>query len=242
MKRVCILTLTILLALTLLLPLPVFAEEITTGGEPVTEPVTEAVTEAVTETVTEAETSDELAAILEHASPEEMALIEKIILGGIDNLDKLGLTGYDRVRVWIEQNPTTVTAAAILVGILVMIVTNILLKRGVGKSEAQLTENAKALYEAGLEMQKRAEEVCAEVLEKAVLAAKEAVEAHGEVSAERALLNRELAKVEIIEQSMTEVVNFLIQCSDLSQAKRDEAEAIIKRGLEALARYEQDGE
>ena len=38
MKRVCILTLTILLALTLLLPLPVFAEEITTAGEAVTEP------------------------------------------------------------------------------------------------------------------------------------------------------------------------------------------------------------
>ena len=246
MKKVSFLTLIILLTLALLLPLPVFAEEVTTAEE--TEASTESVTEPeietepVTESETAAETDDTFAEILKHATPEEMELIEQIILGGVENLDKLGMTGYDRVRVWIEQNPTTVMMGGLLLGIVVLIVTNILLKRGVSKSEERLTENAKTLYEEGGEMYAKAEKVCADVLEYARRATEEAKAAHGEVSAERALLNRELGKVEIIEQSMTEMINFLLQCSDLSQAKRDEAEAIIKRGKEALERYEKDGE
>jgi hypothetical protein len=51
---------------------------------------------------------------------------------------------------------------------------------------------------------------------------------------ERELLISELARNAAVNEALCETVHFLLQCSDLSQAKRDEAEAIFRRGREAM--------
>ena len=106
-----------------------------------------------------------------------------------------------------------------------------------------MTDNAAELYETGQdwvakamamcqEYAERSDEICRSCAESATRAAEEAKAAHGEVSDERKILVDELQRYETVNKTLSEVVNFLLQCSDLSQTKRDEAEAIIRKGLE----------
>lgn len=252
MKRVCILTLTILLALTLLLPLPVFAEEITTAGETVTEtaavteteaePVTEDVTEAVTETVTdpvtepvteEAETKppveiDEwIYAVMQQATPDQVKLIEGIVLGGVNALDKLEIEGFDRVRVWVEYNMATVMVVALIIALVAFFVVTLVQKR-------QLHSDSKDFYKAGVENVKSAQAACKACEDAAEQAAKRAEEASDKIDEERELVMAALRRCERASKAQSEMINFLLQCSDLSQAKRDEAEAILRRGMEDI--------
>lgn len=248
MKRVCILTLTILLALTLLLPLPVFAEEITTEGEtvtedvtetatvtePVTEPVTEGATEGVTEPVTEeAETNppieiDEwIYAVMQQATPDQVKLIEGIVLGGVNALDKLEIEGFDRVRVWVEYNMATVMVAALIIALVAFFVVTLVQKR-------QLHSDSKDFYKAGVENVKSAQAACKACTEAAEAAAKSAEAASAKIDEERELVMAALSRCERASKAQSEMINFLMQCSDLSQAKRDEAEAILRRGMEDI--------
>lgn len=244
MKRVCILTLTILLALTLLLPLPVFAEEITTEGETVTEdvtetatvtePVTEPVTEGATEEVTEeAETKppveiDEwIYAVMQQATPDQVKLIEGIVLGGVNALDKLEIEGFDRVRVWVEYNMATVMVAALIIALVAFFIVTLIQKR-------QLHSDSKDFYRSGKEEVQRAQEACAKCTEAAEKAAKSAEAASAKINEERELVMAALRRNERASKAQSEVINFLLQCSDLSQAKRDEAEAILRRGMEDI--------
>jgi hypothetical protein len=59
------------------------------------------------------------------------------------------------------------------------------------------------------------------------------------VTEERAMLVDELQKNEQVIATQNELLNFLLQCSDLSARERDEAQAIAER-MEALIR--EDGE
>ena len=248
MKRVCILTLTILLALTLLLPLPVFAEEITTEGEtvtedvtetatvtePVTEPVTEGATEGVTEPVTEeAETNppieiDEwIYAVMQQATPDQVKLIEGIVLGGVNALDKLEIEGFDRVRVWVEYNMATVMVVALIIALVAFFVVTLVQKR-------QLHSDSKDFYKAGVENVKSAQAACKACEDAAEQAVKRAEEAGAKIDEERELVMAAMSRCERASKAQSEVINFLLQCSDLSQAKRDEAEAILRRGMEDI--------
>jgi predicted Holliday junction resolvase-like endonuclease len=252
MKRVCILTLTILLALALLIPLPVFAEEITTAGETVTEAVTETVTETeavteaepVTEAVTEAEPVTEpvteeaetkapveidewIYAVMQQATPDQVKLIEGIVLGGVNALDKLEIEGFDRVRVWVEYNMATVMVAALVIALVAFFVVTLVQKR-------QLHSDSKDFYKAGVEDVKRAEEACKACKDAAEQAVQRAEEVGTKIDKEREIVMAALSRCERASKVQSEVINFLMQCSDLSQAKRDEAEAIFRRGMEDI--------
>jgi histidinol-phosphate/aromatic aminotransferase/cobyric acid decarboxylase-like protein len=81
--------------------------------------------------------------------------------------------------------------------------------------------------------------VCDESVAAAREAAEEAKKAVGMVTEERAMLVAEIKKSEQVIATQTEMLNFLLQCSDLSARERSEAQAIAER-MEALTR--EDGE
>lgn len=229
MKKIYALTLAVLMILTAFaLPLPAYAEEVPTepGTEAVTEPVTDLVLEIETET--EPETAvpvDEwIYNLMKQASPEEVELIEQIILGGIDNLDKLGIQGFDRIRIWVEYNTATVMVIALIFGLIVFIVTNILLKRGITKSSNKLDSNATELYEAGQAQADAALKMMQDCLETAKQVAETAQQVQEQVTAE-------LEKHKRANEGLCKTVHFLLECSDLPFHKREEAEAIYREAL-----------
>ena len=243
MKKIYALTLAVIMILSAFaLILPASAEEISTetgteaGTEAATEAITETVTEAITETVTEfvfeIETEPETAVpvdewiynLMKQASPEEVELIEQIILGGIDNLDKLGLQGFDRIRIWVEYNTATVMVIALIFGLIVFIITNILLKRGVKKSSDKLDSNASELYEAGQAQAEVALKMMQDCLESAKQVAETAQKVQEQVTAE-------LEKHKRANEGLCKTVHFLLECSDLPFHKREEAEAIYREAL-----------
>lgn len=262
MRKILALTLSVLLAV-LALTVPVYAEDIVTD-EPITVATAEIVTEnaeIVTEQAahvtepTESETtvpSDEpvhidqwIYDVMKQATPEQVELIEDIVLGGLNALDSLEIEGFDRVRIWVEHNMATVMVGSLTVALVAFFVATILQKKGFAKKADLLNHNAIELYKEGQanaeatqaackEYVDRADEVCRECAQVARLAAESAQAAQGQVTEERALLIAELNKNAKINAAMCETVNFLLQCSDLSQSKRDEAEAIFKKGLEAI--------
>jgi hypothetical protein len=268
MKKFFAVTLAVL-AIMSVLALPAFAEEAETKAAPVTEAVTEAVdetvdeavtetvtevvtehiteTEAVTETETETETEtaeavpfDEwLYNLLKDASPEEVEIIEEIVLGGVGALDNLGIKGFDRFRVWVEHNMATVLTILIIAALVAFFVVTVLQKRSFSKKADVLNDNAIEMYEAGQAAMKEAAAVCDESVAAAREAAEEAKKAVGMVTEERAMLVAEIKKSEQVIATQTEMLNFLLQCSDLSARERDEAQAIAER-MEALTR--EDGE
>ena len=249
---------TAILTILCILTVPAYAGEVDTA--PVTEAVTEVVTEtpiteAVTEAMTEAETETEtettvpfdqwLYGLMQEATPEQMEMIEKIVLGGVGALDKLGIKGFDRIRVWVEYNMATVMVIALIVGLVAFCVVTVLQKTAFAKKADILNSNAIEMYDAGQAQAEeahaackayadRSDAICHECADAAKAAAEEAKAAHGQVSEERALLIAELDKTAKVNAAMCETIYFLLQCSDLSQAKREEAEAIFKKGMEAM--------
>lgn len=229
MKKIYALTLAVLMILTAFaLSLPAYAEE----GP--TEPVTKAVTEPVTDLVIEIETETEpetavpvdewIYNLMKQASPEEVELIEQIILGGIDNLDKLGIQGFDRIRIWVEYNTATVMVIALIFGLFVFIITSILLKRGVKKSSDKLDANAIELYEAGQAQAEVSLKMMQDCLETARQVAETAQQVQEQVTAE-------LEKHKRANEGLCKTVHFLLECSDLPFHKREEAEAIYREAL-----------
>ena len=225
--------------------------------EPETEAVTVAVTEAVTESVSETEAETETAVpvdewiynVMQQATPEQVELIEGIVLGGLDALDKLDIQGFDRIRVWVEYNMATVMVIALIVGLVAFCVVNVIQKKAFAKKAEIMTNNAIEMYEAGqtaaVEAQvaaqtyaDRSDKICQQCAEAAKEAAQTAKEAQDEVMAERAILIAEIDKNAKVNAALCETVNFLMQCSDLSQSKRDEAEAIFRKGMEAMSHDE----
>lgn len=264
MRKILALMLAVLMIVTAF-ALPAFAEEIPTETEVVTEAVDETVdetvdevvTEEVTEVVTEAETEppvpfDEwLYGLMKDASPEQIEMIEKIVLGGVGALDQLGIKGFDRFRVWVEYNMATVLTILLITALVGFIVATILQKRGFAKKADILNSNAIEMYEEGQKSAEAAQKACNEYADRAdesckasAKAAQEAVEIAHEalnmVDTERAMLIAELNRNTRVNEAMCETINFLLQCSDLSQAKRDEAEAIFQHGLEAIRSDEQN--
>lgn len=215
--------------------------------EVVTEHTTEHTTEALTETESETETEtaeavpfDEwLYNLLKDASPEEVEIIEEIVLGGVGALDNLGIKGFDRFRVWVEHNMATVLTILIIAALVAFFVVTVLQKRSFSKKADVLNDNAIEMYEAGKKAMEDAAAVCDESVAAAREAAEEAKKAVGMVTEERAMLVDELKKSEQVIATQNELLNFLLQCSDLSARERDEAQAIAER-MEALTR--EDGE
>lgn len=264
MKKFMLCAAALLLTLAVMLPLPVYAEEIYTEEIAPSETVTETVTDTAetvnepAETVTEpteSQTSvpfdDWLYDAMKQATPEQMEMVEKIVMGGVNALDKLGIRGFDRVRVWVEYNTSTVMVIALAVALVAFLVASILQKKGFAKKADILNANAIEMYEAGQEQAKeahaacrayadRADKICRECAEAAKEAAESAKAAQGQVTEERALLVTQLERNARVNAALCETVNFLLQCSDLSQSKRDEAEAIYKRGLEAMEHDDSD--
>lgn len=215
--------------------------------EVVTEHTTEHTTEALTETESETETEtaeavpfDEwLYNLLKDASPEEVEIIEEIVLGGVGALDNLGIKGFDRFRVWVEHNMATVLTILIIAALVAFFVVTVLQKRSFSKKADVLNDNAIEMYEAGKKAMEDAAAVCDESVAAAREAAEEAKKAVGMVTEERAMLVAELQKSEQVIATQNELLNFLLQCSDLSARERSEAQAIAER-MEALTR--EDGE
>lgn len=215
--------------------------------EVVTEHTTEHTTEALTETESETETEtaeavpfDEwLYNLLKDASPEEVEIIEEIVLGGVGALDNLGIKGFDRFRVWVEHNMATVLTILIIAALVALFVVTVLQKRSFSKKADVLNDNAIEMYEAGKKAMEDAAAVCDESVAAAREAAEEAKKAVGMVTEERAMLVAELQKSEQVIATQNELLNFLLQCSDLSARERSEAQAIAER-MEALTR--EDGE
>lgn len=215
MKKIYALTLAVLMILTAFaLPLPAYAEEVPT----------EPGTEAVTEPETAVPVDEWLYNLMKQASPEEVELIEQIILGGIDNLDKLGIQGFDRIRIWVEYNTATVMVIALIFGLFVFIITNILLKRGVKKSSDKLDANAIELYEAGQAQAEVSLKMMQDCLETAKQVAETARQVQEQVTAE-------LEKHKRANEGLCRTVHFLLECSDLPFHKREEAEAIYREAL-----------
>ena len=261
MRKIFAIIAALLITLSVL-AFPAFAGEVTeaptevvieAATEAVTEPITEAESEETTEDETEAETEAETAVpvdewiynVLQQASPEQMELIEGIVLGGLNALDKLEIKGFDRIRVWVEHNMATVMVIALIVGLVAFAVVTVLQKKAFAKKAEIMTNNAIELYEAGQTAAEesrvaakayadRADKICLQCAEAAKDAAKTAKEAQDEVLEERALLIAEIDKNAKVNAALCETVNFLMQCSDLSQSKRDEAEAIFRKGMEAM--------
>lgn len=258
MRKIFAIIAALLITLSVL-AFPAFAGEVT---EAPTEPVTEAVTNnetaavdnetAATENGTDT-IEDETAVpldewmynVLQQASPEQMELIEGIVLGGLNALDKLEIKGFDRIRVWVEHNMATVMVIALIVGLVAFAVVTVLQKKAFAKKAEIMTNNAIELYEAGQTAAEesrvaakayadRADKICLQCAEAAKDAAKTAKEAQAEVLEERALLIAEIDRNAKVNAALCETVNFLMQCSDLSQSKRDEAEAIFRKGMEAM--------
>ncbi len=188
---------------------------------------------------------------IKQATPEQVEMIEEIVMGGLNALDKLGIKGFDRVRIWVEYNTATVMVIALAVALVLFFIGSILQKKGFAKKADLLNSNAIEMYNEGQAMAEeahksckayadRADRVCRECAEAAQAAAESAKAANGQVSEERALLIAELDKSARVNQAMCETVDFLLQCSDLSQAKRDEAHAIYQRGVDALRGYIED--
>ncbi len=274
MKKFFAITLVILTVLCIL-TIPAYAGE-------VTEVVTEAVTEVATETpvtkevtgeisaeetegVTYAETESEttlpfdqwLYNVLQTATPEQVEMIEEIVLGGVGALDKLGIKGFDRVRVWVEYNMATVLTVLLMTALVAFFVVTVIQKKGFAKKADILNSNAIEMYEAGQAAAEearaecrayvekadetirvyaeRADAICRECVDAAQKSAEEAKAAHGKVAEERMFLIAELEKTAKTNAALCETVNFLLQCSDLSQSKRDEAEAIYKKAQEAMS-------
>ena len=247
MRKILALTLTTLMILAAL-TLPAYAGEVEATTEPVTEAVTEAATEAATaETtaVTTAETTAEttetavpldewMYSLLQQATPEQMELMEGIVLGGMNALDKLDIEGWDRVRMWVEHNMATVMVVALTVALAVFAVLAYLQKKGFAKKADILNANAIEMYEAGRAAMDHAAKCCERALKAAEASEVKAKEAVALAEEERALMIKELKRDETVNAALAEIVNFLLQCSDLSQAKRDEAEAIFRKGQEAM--------
>ena len=205
--------------------------------------------------------------ILMQATPEQIELIEDIVLGGLNALDKLEIKGFDRVRIWVEHNMATVMAVNLTVALIAFSVVSFLQKRGFAKKADILNSNAIEIYEEGqrniaeaMETCKAyadrgdealriyaeraeasvrayaeaADKLCRESVEAAEEAAESAKAANGQVTEERAMLIEELAHNARVNKALCEEINFLMQCSDLSQPKRDEAEAIFRQALEGI--------
>ena len=255
MRKILAFTLAVLAAL-FVLTLPAYAGEVAsaetespeeTVTELVTEPATEYVTEHttenpedLTETVTEpAETEtavpfDEwLYGLMQEASPEQVEMIEDIILGGVGALDKLGIKGFDRIRIWVEYNTATVMVIALIIALVCFTVAGMLQKKGLFKKCDILNNNSIEIFEKGQEMQQQANktaEAAAEALE----------EVMAMIKREREDFSAELQRNAKVNAALLETVNFLMQCSDLPASKRDEAEAIFQKGMEAMSRDERD--
>ena len=242
MKKIFVLTLVVLLLTAIIIPLPVYAEEISTteesivewitepaGMEPSTEPETMPGGESTGEADTEppVEVDEWIYSVLQQATPEQVKLIEGIVLGGVGALDKLGINGFDRVRVWVEYNMATVMVAALVIALVAFFVVTLIQKR-------QLHSDSKDFYKSGKEEVKSAQKACKACTESAEKAAKSAEEAVFKVSEERSLMMAELRRNERVNRALCEEIKFLMQCSDLSQSKREEAEAIFRRGMEAM--------
>lgn len=262
MTKVIIFALAVLTIMAAL-AIPAFAEEVTL--EAVTEKVSataeeisevaadtnvgetepaETMTEAVTEIVTEpaeTETSvplDEwLYEAIKQATPEQVEMIEEIVMGGLNALDKLGIKGFDRVRIWVEYNTATVMVIALAVALVLFFVGTMLQKRGFAKKSEKLHTDGKDFYKAGqakLEIAKKACENCQEAAEKAAKTAEEALK---QLKEERGLLGAKMDGVTCATKSMMDELGYLLSCSDLSRPMRDEAEAIYQRGVDALRGY-----
>lgn len=255
MRKILAFTLAVLAAL-FVLTLPAYAGEVAPAEtvppeeivtELVTEPATEYVTEHttenpedLTETVTEpAETEtavpfDEwLYGLMQEASPEQVEMIEDIILGGVGALDKLGIKGFDRIRIWVEYNTATVMVIALIIALVCFTVAGMLQKKGLFKKCDILNNNSIEIFEKGQEMQQQAN--------KTTKAAAEALEeVMAMIKREREDFSAELQRNAKVNAALLETVNFLLQCSDLPASKRDEAEAIFQKGMEAMSRDERD--
>lgn len=220
-------------------------EAVTTVDESITEAPeegTESVTESEKTTGEEVETlpvpgvtepsgglvdAEWLYELLLQATPEQMEIIEGIVLGGMNTLDKLNIKGWDRVRVWVEHNMSVVLIVVFIIGLVAYTVVSVLQKRGFAKKANILNQNA-------IEMQNTAQVVCKDCRDAAERSAQASHEAVEEVKAEREQLIRALNRSSKVQLAMVETVDFLLQASDLSQVKRDEAEAIFRRGLAAM--------
>ena len=261
MRKILAFTLAVLAAL-FVLTLPAYAGEVAPAEtEPPEETVTELVTEPATEPVTEpaetvtepaetvtepAETVTEpaetetavpldewLYGLMQEASPEQVEMIEDIILGGVGALDKLGIKGFDRIRIWVEYNTATVMVIALIIALVCFTVAGMLQKKGLFKKCDILNNNSIEIFEKGQEMQEQANktaEAAAEALE----------EVMAMIKREREDFSAELQRNAKVNAALLETVNFLMQCSDLPASKRDEAEAIFQKGMEAMSRDERD--
>ncbi len=204
-----------------------------------------AFTDEKTDEPTEIETSvkiDEwLYDAIKQATPEQMEMVEKIVMGGVNALDKLGIKGFDRFRVWLDYNMHTVMVIALFVALVAFFVATMMQKKLLHSDSQDFYKAGQAQAEEAQKALKRyadrADKICESCAEAAQEAAKSAKEANGQVTEERAMLIAELDRSAKATACMCETVHFLLQCSDLSQAKRDEAEAIYKRGMEALNGY-----
>lgn len=236
MKRIFALTVA-MLAVLFVLALPAYAGEVDTA--PSSEAVTEEVLPVETETVTSSETETETAVpfdewlygLLQEASPEQMDMIEEIVLGGVGALDKLGIKGFDRIRLWVEHNMATVMVAALLVALVCFFAAEIIVKKKLSDKADLVNNNAVEIYEKGQEAIAEARKITEEATK-----AMERVLAITEQ--ERAEHVRELDKSTKVNAALCETVNFLLQCSDLPVNKRDEAEAIYRKAQEAMSHDE----
>lgn len=183
--------------------------------------------------------------VLKQATPAQIELIEDIVLGGLNALDKLEIKGFDRVRIWVEHNMATVMVAALTVALIAFMVSCLIQKRGFAKKAEILNANAIEIFEAGQEHLEKlteackeyadmADKICKECADAAKSAARSAHAANGQVTEERAMLIQELAYNARVNKALCEEINFLMQCSDLSQPKRDEAEMIFRKSLEVI--------
>ena len=254
MRKILAFTLAVLAAL-FVLTFPAYAGEVApTETEPPEEIVTELVTKPATEPVTEpaetvtepAETVTEpaetetavpfdewLYGLMQEASPEQVEMIEDIVLGGVGALDKLGIKGFDRIRIWVEYNTATVMVIALIIALVCFTVAGMLQKKGLFKKCDILNNNSIEIFEKGQEMQEQANktaEAAAEALE----------EVMAMIKREREDFSAELQRNAKVNAALLETVNFLMQCSDLPASKRDEAEAIFQKGMEAMSRDERD--
>jgi nickel-dependent lactate racemase len=254
MKIIITFTLAVLL-ITAALIVPAFAEEALTAPAEFATDIYVGSTEPVeTEIVTEVESvpfDEWLYEAIKQATPEQMEMVEKIVMGGVNALDKLGIKGFDRIRVWVEYNTATVMVIALAAGLILFFVATLLQKRGLSKQSALLHSDAKDFYKAGQaqadearkfaeEYAKKAEAVCRECAESAERAAVNAAEVQEKAEEDTARLETEILRNTEVSRALCEEVKFLLSCSDLSQTKRDEAEAIYQRGMDALNGYKKE--
>lgn len=242
MRKILTYTLAVL-AILFVLTIPAYAGEAVTetATEAPTEVATNAATEMTTEMTTEISEETETAVpfdewlygLMQEASPEQVAMIEDIVLGGVGALDKLGIRGFDRIRVWVEHNTATVMVAALTVALVCFFVAGLIQKKGLFKKADILNSNAIEVYEQG-------QEAMAEARKQTEKATKALERVLTITEQERAAFAKELDKNTKVNAALCETVNFLLQCSDLPVSKRDEAEAIFQKGMEAMSGDERD--